>query len=46
MSVTPGGPAALAGLKGGTNPSNIQGLYSGGDLIIAVDGSPSRFTVM
>ncbi len=40
MSVTPGGPAALAGLKGGTNPSNIQGLYSGGDLIIAVDGRP------
>ncbi len=40
MSVTPGGPAALAGLRGGTNPSNIQGLYSGGDLIIAVDDRP------
>jgi 2-alkenal reductase len=40
MSVTPGGPAAIAGLKGGTNPTNIQGLYSGGDLIIAVDGRP------
>ena len=40
MSVTPGGPAATAGLKGGTNPTNIQGLYSGGDLIIAVDGRP------
>jgi 2-alkenal reductase len=40
MSVTPGGPAALAGLKGGTNTTSIQGLYSGGDLIIAVDGHP------
>ena len=40
MSVTPGGPAATAGLKGGTNATNIQGLYSGGDLIIAVDGRP------
>lgn len=40
MTVTAGGPAALAGIKGGTNPTNIQGLYSGGDLIIAVDGRP------
>ena len=40
MTVTAGGPAAIAGLKGGTNPTNIQGLYSGGDLIIAVDGTP------
>ncbi len=40
MTVTSGGPAATAGLKGGTNPTNIQGLYSGGDLIIAVDDRP------
>jgi len=40
MTVTPGGPAATAGLRGGTKSTNIQGLYSGGDLIIAVDGGP------
>jgi 2-alkenal reductase len=40
MTVTPGGPAATAGLRGGTKSTNIQGLYSGGDLIIAVDGRP------
>jgi 2-alkenal reductase len=40
MSITPGGPAEAAGLRGGTQPTSIQGLYSGGDLIIAVDGHP------
>lgn len=39
-SVTEGGPADLAGLKAGTRPTSIQGLYSGGDIIIAVDGVP------
>lgn len=37
-SVTPGGPADLAGLKAGTQPTSASGVYSGGDLIIKVDG--------
>ncbi|EKD88314.1 MAG: 2-alkenal reductase [uncultured bacterium] len=37
-SVTAGGPAEQAGLQGGTNPTEIPNLFSGGDLIIAVDG--------
>lgn len=37
-SVTAGGPADQAGLQGGTNPTEIPNLFSGGDLIIAVDG--------
>lgn len=40
MGVTPGGPAEKAGLVGGTKPTSINGLYSGGDLIVAVDGKP------
>ena len=40
ISVTSGGPASRAGLIGGTKPTNIQGFYSGGDIIIAVDGIP------
>jgi 2-alkenal reductase len=40
MSVTPGGPAEQAGLKGGTQPTSINGLFSGGDIIVAVDGQP------
>lgn len=39
-SVTPGGPADQAGLRAGTKPTSIQGLYSGGDIIIGVDGHP------
>jgi 2-alkenal reductase len=38
--ITPGGPAEKAGLRGGSTPTDIQGLYSGGDIIIAVDGHP------
>ena len=37
-SVVAGGPADLAGIKGGTQPTAVQGLTTGGDLIIAVDG--------
>jgi len=37
-AVSPGGPAAQAGILAGNSPSNIPGLSSGGDLIIAVDG--------
>ena len=40
MGVTPGSPAENAGLKGGTQPTSISGLYSGGDLIVAVDDHP------
>jgi 2-alkenal reductase len=40
VSVTPGGPADQAGLIGGSQPTDIQGFYSGGDIIIAVDGIP------
>ena len=37
-SVVAGGPADQAGIKGGTQPTAVQGLTTGGDLIIAVDG--------
>jgi S1-C subfamily serine protease len=40
LNVTPGGPAEKAGLVGGTKPTSINGLYAGGDLIVAVDGKP------
>jgi len=40
--VVPGGPADKAGMRGGTNPTDVQGLNAGGDLIIAVDGRPVR----
>ena len=41
-SVVEGGPAATAGIRGGTVESSLQGLYKGGDLIIAVDGQPIK----
>lgn len=40
LAVSPGSPADLAGLHGGQVSTNIAGLPSGGDLIIAVDGRP------
>lgn len=42
ISVTPNGPASRAGLIGGSKPTNIQGFYSGGDIIIAVDDIPVK----
>jgi S1-C subfamily serine protease len=36
--IASGGPASKAGLRAATTPTSIQGLNSGGDLIIAVDG--------
>ncbi len=39
-SVTPNSPADHAGLRGGNEETNIVNLYSGGDLIIAIDGRP------
>ncbi|MEL7626857.1 MAG: trypsin-like peptidase domain-containing protein [Anaerolineaceae bacterium] len=37
-NVVAGGPADKAGIKGGSQPTTVQGLAKGGDLIIAVDG--------
>jgi 2-alkenal reductase len=41
-TVTAGGPAAAAGLRGGTREEQFQGqtLTAGGDVIVAVDGRP------
>jgi 2-alkenal reductase len=38
--IAAGGPAEKAGVLGGSQPTKIQGLNKGGDLIIAVDGHP------
>ena len=38
--VASGGPADKAGIKAGTQPTSMQGLLAGGDLIVAVDGRP------
>jgi len=38
VSVVPGGPADKAGIKVGTETTEIQGLNKGGDLITAIDG--------
>jgi len=40
--VAPGSPAEKAGLRGGNQPTSIQGLQAGGDLIIAIDGRPVK----
>ena len=40
VDVVAGGPADQAGIKAGTQPTSIQGLNAGGDLIIAIDGHP------
>ena len=37
-SITVGGPADKAGLKAGTQATSVQGFFTGGDLIISVDG--------
>ena len=38
--VVAGGPADQAGIKAGTQPTSIQDLNAGGDLIVAIDGRP------
>lgn len=40
LDVTSGGPAARAGLRTGTRPTEYEGLYAGGDMIVALDGNP------
>jgi 2-alkenal reductase len=42
MEVTPGSPANDAGLIAGTEQTDSPGLYSGGDLIISIDGVTVR----
>ena len=39
-SVTPGGPADQAGIRGGNAPTSQNNLNAGGDLITAIDGRP------
>ena len=41
-SVVPGGPAEQAGIIAGSRPTKIPNLLAGGDLIIAIDGNPTR----
>jgi 2-alkenal reductase len=38
LEVVPGGPADIAGIRAGTEQTQIVGLFAGGDLIVAVDG--------
>lgn len=38
--VAKGGPADQAGIKAGAQPTSIQNLNAGGDLIVAIDGRP------
>jgi 2-alkenal reductase len=39
-SVEPGGPADQAGIRGGTQPTSLERLQAGGDVITAIDGQP------
>lgn len=40
VEVVPGGPADKAGLTAGSTKTDVQGLFKGGDLIIAIDDQP------
>jgi S1-C subfamily serine protease len=40
--VAPGGPAEKAGVIGASQATKIQGLESGGDLVIAIDNNPVK----
>jgi 2-alkenal reductase len=40
LDVVEGGPADQAGIRGGTEATNIDGLRAGGDVITAIDGQP------
>jgi len=39
-SVTPGGPADKAGIRGGDQATSSPNVKAGGDLIVAIDGMP------
>ncbi len=41
-SVTPDSPADRAGIRGGNDPTEFLNIFSGGDLIIAIDDRPVR----
>ncbi len=43
-SVSPGGPAEQAGLRGGAKQARVRGVavQTGGDIILAIDGDPVR----
>lgn len=41
-NVTPNSPADRAGIRGGTTPTEFFNLFSGGDLIIAIDGRTTQ----
>jgi S1-C subfamily serine protease len=38
--VVPGGPADQAGIRGGSQPTNLERFQAGGDVITAIDGRP------
>jgi 2-alkenal reductase len=38
--VVPGGPADQAGIRGGSQPTNLERVQAGGDVITAIDGQP------
>lgn len=40
VDLVPGGPADQAGLQSGTTPTQVPGLFAGGDLITQVDDVP------
>jgi 2-alkenal reductase len=40
LSVASGGPADKAGIRGGDQPTSIENLKAGGDIITAIDGHP------
>lgn len=40
LDVAEGGPADQAGIRGGTQPTDVEGLQAGGDVITAIDGQP------
>lgn len=44
VEVVPGGPAEKAGIRGGDNPTRIEGqtVPLGGDIILELDGNPIR----
>jgi 2-alkenal reductase len=41
-NVTPDSPADRAGIRGGTTPTDFFNIFSGGDLIIAIDGRTTQ----